>query len=175
MYLELGLNVRMVMKFKAISMPRGFTLLELMVTLAIVAILATISVPSMRDSIQNSKAERATGLFELDLQFARSNAISRGEVVIISPLNNDIANGWQIVAETSGDTLRERGPLDSGVTITLANGGFQPVSFTPTGQVREERTIQIRIEHCTGNENKDIALMISGQMLMREVACGSED
>ena len=156
------------------SMLRGFTLLELMVTLAIVAIVTAIAVPAMQDMTENAKAERITGLFELDLQFSRSHAISRGEVVTISPHDNGIASGWQIVAETSGDTLRERGPLDSGVTITLANGGFQPVSFTPTGQVLEERTIQIRIENCTGNENKDIALMISGQMLMREVACGSE-
>lgn len=145
-------------------------MLELMVTLAIVAILATIAVPAMRDMIQNSKAERVTGLFELDLQFARSHAISRGEVVRISPRGNDIANGWQIVAETSGDTLRERGPLDDDVTITSSNG-VDSVAFTPTGQIESTDTITIRTSSCTGSSDKAFSLLRSGQIAVTEITC----
>lgn len=152
------------------SIARGFTLLELMVTLTIVAILATVAVPAMQDMIQNSKAERVTGLFELDLQFARSHAISRSEVVRITARNNDIANGWQIIAESSGATLRERGALDSGVTITSSNG-LDAIAFTPTGQIENNDTITVRTRDCTGNSDKAFNLLRSGQVAVTEIAC----
>ncbi|GAA6144336.1 GspH/FimT family pseudopilin [Thalassolituus maritimus] len=154
------------------SMPRGFTLLELMVALTVIAIVAAIAVPSMQDMIQNSKAERITGLFELDLQFARSHAISRGEVVRISARDGDIVNGWQIIAETSGDTLRQRGGLDDGVSITSRND-LDSVAFTAMGQIENVDTIAIRIQGCTGIENRDFSLLSSGQIAVTEVACAN--
>ena len=155
---------------KASAFSNGFTLLELMVTLTIVGIVAAIAIPSMSDMVNNSRAERITELFELDLQFARSHAISRGDTVRISPRNGDIANGWQIVAEGSGDILRQRGPLDDGVTITSENG-LNTVAFTPTGQIEATDRITVRTSGCTGNEDKQFSLLISGQIAVTELAC----
>ena len=155
---------------KAPAFSDGFTLLELMVTMAIVGIAAAIAVPSLSNMINNSRAERVTELFELDLKFSRSHAISRADIVRISPRNGDIANGWQIVAEGSGDILRQRGALDEGVTIISANG-LNSVAFTATGQIEATDTITVRTSGCTGNEDKQFSLMISGQIAITELAC----
>lgn len=160
----------MAQNMKTPAFSHGFTLLELMVTLTIVGIVAAIAVPSMSTMVNNSRAERITELFELDLQFARSHAISRGDTVRISARNGDIANGWQIVAEGSGDTLRQRGALDDGVTITSA-GGLDLVAFTATGQTEATDTITVRTSGCTGNEDKQFSLLISGQIAVTELAC----
>jgi type II secretion system protein H len=145
---------------------KGFTLLELMITLAIVGIVAAIAVPSMTSLVNNSKAERITGLFKQDLQFARSYAISRGEVVRMTAIDG----GWQIVAETTGDTLKTRDILDDTITLTSTNG-LNSVAFTATGQIESTDTITIRTSGCTGNEDKSFSLLRSGQIAETELAC----
>ncbi|MFT6655112.1 MAG: type II secretion system protein H [Marinomonas primoryensis] len=145
---------------------KGFTLLELMITLAIVGIVAAIAVPSMTSMVNNSKAERITGLFKQDLQFARSYAISRGEVVRMTAIDG----GWQIVAETTGDTLRTRDILDDTITLTSTNG-LNSVAFTATGQIESTDTITIRTSGCTGNEDKSFSLLRSGQIAETELTC----
>jgi type II secretion system protein H len=144
----------------------GFTMLELMVTLAIVGIIAAIAVPSMTSMVNNSKAERITGLFKQDLQFARSYAISRGEVVRMTAIDG----GWQIVAETTGDTLKTRDILDNTITVTSVEG-LDSVAFTATGQIESTDTITIRTSGCTGNEDKSFSLLRSGQIAETELAC----
>jgi Tfp pilus assembly protein FimT len=137
-----------------------------MITLAIVGIVAAIAVPSMTSMVNNSKAERITGLFKQDLQFARSYAISRGEVVRMTAIDG----GWQIVAETTGDTLRTRDILDDTITLTSTNG-LNSVAFTATGQIESTDTITIRTSGCTGNEDKSFSLLRSGQIAETELTC----
>ena len=52
----------------------GFTMLELLVTLSIVAILAVIAVPSFQTAIQNSKQSSQLNSMISHLMFARSEA-----------------------------------------------------------------------------------------------------
>lgn len=55
----------------------GFTLLELMVALAIVIILATMSIPSLRSILTDSRIKAAADTFVQQIQLARSEAIQR--------------------------------------------------------------------------------------------------
>ncbi len=54
------------------STPRGFTLVEIGVALAILAILTVIAVPSYRDSVDKSRLRAAVEALHADLQNARS-------------------------------------------------------------------------------------------------------
>lgn len=53
----------------------GFTLLELMVTVAVAAIIVTIAVPSFSAMLDRHRLEAAAGELKLNLQLARSQAI----------------------------------------------------------------------------------------------------
>jgi prepilin-type N-terminal cleavage/methylation domain-containing protein len=63
---------------------RGFTLVELMLTIAVVAILATPAAPGVRDFILTQRLKALNAQLVTDLQFARSEAAARGHRVRLS-------------------------------------------------------------------------------------------
>ena len=92
------------------TLTRGFTLIEIIITLSIVAILTGISAPSFFGLLANQRIKMATYDFYSALAYARSQAIQRYEVVNIVPRNNDYAKGWDIRA--SSGVLRSQLELD---------------------------------------------------------------
>ena len=88
----------------------GFTLIEILVTLTIVAILSGITAPAVFGLLANQRTKMATYDFYSALAYARSQAIQRYEVVNIVPRGNNYANGWDIRA--SSGVLRSQLELD---------------------------------------------------------------
>lgn len=76
----------------------GFTLIELMVTLSIAAILVTLALPAMSDYLRNQRIK--TTAFDLisTLTYARSEAIKRNTDIDVSAKSDDWKNGWRVMA-----------------------------------------------------------------------------
>lgn len=92
---------------------RGFTAIELMVTVAIAAILATLAAPSFTGLMERWRVRQGIEGFKSTFYFARSEAIKRGGNVMIQKLPNNTngcttaANnaewgcGWQVLSCSS--------------------------------------------------------------------------
>lgn len=76
----------------------GFTIIELMITVVIVAILAAIGVPSFNELILSTRIKNAASDIYGSLIYARSEAIKRGANVTITPASGLWINGWQVAA-----------------------------------------------------------------------------
>jgi type IV fimbrial biogenesis protein FimT len=72
---------------------RGFTLLELMVTLGVLGILTTIAYPSMRDFMLRNRAVAQSNSIRSDLQYARGEAAATRSYVSICPLASSSSSG----------------------------------------------------------------------------------
>lgn len=112
----------------------GFTLLELMVALVVVAILVTLAVPSLRAYVLNTRITGNTNTLVAALNYARSEAITRRDPVCVCASNDSATctntawpNGWIVFTDNgatctvdgSDSVLRVQQALDSGITLTL--------------------------------------------------------
>lgn len=93
---------------------RGFTAIELMVTLAILAVLAALAAPSFTPMVERWRVLQAVEGLQSTLYFARSEAIKRGGNVVIEKLANnasctaatgadDWGCGWMVCEDSNGD------------------------------------------------------------------------
>ncbi len=133
----------------------GFTLTELMVTLAILAILLTIAVPSFDQAIASSRLTTATNDTYTSLVQARSDAIRQGQRMTICKSSDGTActpaadwnAGWITIADGTRTTASPT--VDAGETITFVMQATHPsivvqtnagidnyLSFTGSGQTK---------------------------------------
>lgn len=110
---------------------------ELVVTLAIAAILATMAVPSFQVLIASQRARTSSSELFSGLFNARSNAIMRNANVAVSQNASGWSNGWQIL-DANNKVLDNHGPL-AGVTIT----GPAAVTYSPSGRLAPGNTAPI--------------------------------
>lgn len=131
----------------------GFTIIEMLITIALIAIFAAIAVPSYRALTADNEIIGALNDFANTLGSARSEAVARGETVIVCPSSNVLTAskhnppacdsktadpqqwnvGWISFVDADGNgyydasggdvLLREHGPVASSVTLTSSGGG----------------------------------------------------
>jgi type IV fimbrial biogenesis protein FimT len=96
----------------------GFTVLEIIVVVAILGILATIGLPSMRDLIASSKVRTAASDLYSSLIFARSEAIKRNSSVDVIPsVASNWGAGWSVRVTGAAENLTAREAVTNDVTL----------------------------------------------------------
>lgn len=169
---------------------QGFTLVELVVTLAVAAIIMAAAVPSFRSMIQNNRVATQTNEFVTALNLSRSEAVKRGVPVTICRSSSQTActagPNWEVgwIVFTDGgvpgtvdgtDTvLRVHGALSGGTTLAstqvvsslqyLANG---MLSIPPAAV----RTFQVQISGCTGTAARAVQISPTGRTNVTQQAC----
>jgi type IV fimbrial biogenesis protein FimT len=84
----------------------GFTLVEVMITVAIMAILAAAAAPSIRDLVQRNRISAYSNELISVLALTRSEAIRRGTTAELKSVTggSPLTAGWQVEAATFGDS-----------------------------------------------------------------------
>ncbi len=121
----------------------GFTMIELMVTLAILGIMLALTAPSFQTLVKNNLIAAETNRLVSDMQFARSEALKRGGPVILCRTGDPTAatptcggaphtwsNGWLVYVsgdsnntyEAATDTLLRVAQASPGGLTIKANG-----------------------------------------------------
>jgi type IV fimbrial biogenesis protein FimT len=106
---------------------RGRTLLELLVALAIAAILLCAALPAGQSLLQRQQLRTAVTDLHAALDTARTLAIARGAVVVLAPRAGAWEYGWTMFADHDGDgrpgpgdeTIFEQGALADGIHIRM--------------------------------------------------------
>ncbi|MDR2173840.1 MAG: GspH/FimT family pseudopilin [Burkholderiales bacterium] len=80
----------------------GFSLIELMVTISVFAIIATISIPNISDWINKAKIRTSAEALQNSIRFAQSEATKRNRLVEFSLVNSTTPPGANAIATNNG-------------------------------------------------------------------------
>lgn len=116
----------------------GFSLLELLIVVAAVAVLLTITMPQIGRYWQAYRLDSATQTLTSNLEFARYTAISRGSLVTIS--FSPAARQYEIFEDDNGNGIRETGETLRGTyslppQVSFSGSGLLGPPGDPTGPV----------------------------------------
>lgn len=126
-------------------MAKGFTLIELMITIVIVAVLLSLAGPSFVELVKTNRVQTSTDMFYTTLIAARSEALKRNQPVVICKSINGAdcstdtgvgwEQGWLIYADEDADNA-----LDSGEPVITVREAL-PAGYTlrPNGSNFDNR------------------------------------
>lgn len=161
----------------------GFTLIELMVTVAVMGIILAWGIPSFRSLLQNTRVTSQANEFITSVNQARTEALKRQSTVSViaaagGTATNEFGNGWSIFVDTDGD-----GVMDVGDATIATSTGYQGrgtlnsvnnvsvFTFQRDGTLGAVRGFQVRIPECRGTAARDISISRIGHVSVTSVAC----
>lgn len=180
---------------------QAFTLIELMVTLAVMAIVMAVAIPSFNRQIQNNRSLAIGETFVTALNYARSEAVKRGNPVTLCASDNeqdgcstDWSKGWLVVTDTAGVTANNPtvgtvlrvwpAPTENAVisvermdagTTTSSDTGF--VRYTGLGTLAGvgagEQVIKISAyaKGCSGDSQQEVFVGVAGLVRASQKQC----
>lgn len=143
-------------------------MVELMVVIAIVAVMTTLAAPSFKSLIQSNSMSGVVNTFLADMRYARSEALRRGGGVVLcrsdnpeaaTPLcstgagTNGWVSGWVVYVDQnsngtieSTEVLRVQSPISSIDSIMQTSGGGarNSLAFTATGRFTLSSTLSLQ-------------------------------
>ena len=145
----------------------GFTAIELLITIGIAAIFASLALPSFVDTVRSTRMQTTAEMLQTDLLMARREAIKRNQRVLLCPARanavvgtDDLClqdkskwgDGWVLcyvntaaatttcntpVSDSNPNPIIRRGKLDATISIDAALGP-KYIAFDPNGKTSND-------------------------------------
>lgn len=120
---------------------RGFTLIELMVTIAVLAVLAVIAVPSFQSLIQRNELKKGIDKILFTLNEAKNNARLTRQISVLK-----LDSSFSVTSTAKSFDIS----TGVGTNLELQNNNVKAISFLANGQVQTEKAeypVCISVKH----------------------------
>lgn len=152
----------------AARLSSGFTLIELVVTIAVVGIFAAIAMPSFSGMIANNKSSGiATDLY-FSLAKARSEAVKRNTDVTLAPNSGGWKKGWSIYPTNEADNILEDHSI-SGANVSMSGPGS--VKYNSSGRIGGSASFDIEATVGSASAKTCVTVSLSGLPNVKKSAC----
>ena len=167
---------------------RGFTLLELLVTVSVATILITVGIPGFRSLTMNSRIIAQTNEFVTSIKMARSAAVRYQRNATICMSSNydaavptcdggtDWTNGWIVWVDKDRDNatdadeiLAAHAPLTGSTTLT--SGAVNQFAFDPRGMALGAADDLTLCDDRTAEIGRLVRLNTAGRTSVAEAVC----
>jgi type IV fimbrial biogenesis protein FimT len=180
---------------------KGFTLVELLITIVVISILLATGVPSFMQAIKNNRVTAQANSLVVSTQMARNEAVKRGVSTIICAANADMdacsgsgddwSNGWIVFSDLNRDGVinTDTGTDTNGTTcldtedclLGTVNGqekstltaGNSDIRFLPTGRTSNAGsvTFTLKADNCDHKQKREITITPQGHTTVTKRAC----
>ena len=161
---------------KEFSKNKGFTLIELMIAVAVIAVITSLALPSYRSLIEKRQVTSGAEQLSAFLSAAQTEAIKRNqEVAITCTVEAGQCQAW-ILAKNEGDdneSLRtlEFSNLKAAVMAISYDGTDDQVVFDPVrGMLRQDYVapspIEVQLSSAQGEYALNVTMLATGRISM---------
>ena len=151
------------------SRNRGFSLLELMITITVMAILVAIALPNFRDVIYRNQVSSASNAVLAAVNYARSEAITRGQLVSMCPGTKAAGcsagskiydQGWIVYTYPAGAASANKAyaassvllrSVDPQTNVSIQANSATVITFGQQGQLKPSTPLVFATCHRSGN------------------------
>lgn len=163
---------------------RGFTAIEMMVTVAVLAVVMMVAAPSLAGFVRSSKVRSAQSELISSLMLARSEAAKRGVTVGVAasaPVSgNEFAKGWTVWVDTNEDGVVDSGevvirayPSLNDAVVLGTTGNISTLAFNSSGFLTPSTAVNFKACGGASDTTKGFAIRVDpvGLADIQEVAC----
>lgn len=168
----------------------AYTVIELLTTVTVLALLSGIAAPGLRALVQSNRAVTQANALTAAFYLARSEAITRGLPVSVCTSDDgetcsgsdNWGSGWIVFTDgvtptgsvdigATSDTLLQGFPaIENGLVLTGSTGS---VTFMADGflQAAMPALFELRLPGCSGEHQRDVDVNLQGRTSVTAVAC----
>ena len=154
----------------------GFSIIELMMTIAIIGIGATLAAPLFTSLIESSRLTSSTNNLVEALTLARSEAVRRRDEVEVVPINGDWSQGWTVQTVDNDIEIGRFEAVPAAVSFQM-DDGVDSVEFQASGMRSFEDgggvpgVVNVSVCGSSG-KGRQITLTAAGNTVVQRVETG---
>lgn len=158
---------------------KGVTLVELMVTVAIIAILASVAVPAFESVMLSSRLTSMSNDFVSAVQLARNEAIKRNTTVTLCVAGSASScgtGGWQqgwLVLDSASQVIHSRASLNTGYLLKSSGTAVTSITFQPSGAGATTAVLVLcKSTPSAGSQERTITVSATGRATITKTTTG---
>lgn len=129
----------------------AFTVIELMMTLVLLTILLAIAIPEFTQSIVRNRLTGIANELITSLNYARSEAIRRGQHVAVRKTGDNWENGWQVFVDINRGTAAAKNVFNADMDVKISEVAPLPMNYTLRGNNNFENFIRYQPDGTSNN------------------------
>lgn len=145
---------------------RGFTLVEVVIVVAILGVLASLAAPAFNEMVAGQRASGAASDLQIALIKTRSEATKRNANVTLSQAAGGWQNGWQILNPTDASVIDAHAAV-TGLTIS----GPASVIYQGSGRVQGSAPSFSILSTTFSTAARCVSVDLSGRPLVKKASC----
>jgi type IV fimbrial biogenesis protein FimT len=169
----------------SIKTSRGFTIVEMMFAVMVLAVLVSLAVPSFIEIINSNRVTAQNNNFVTALNYARSEALRQVRSVAVCASSDnatcsaatDWSTGWIAFTDLNSDgalngsdTMLQAWPATgNGMALNSTTRSF--VRYGSNGVASGTETFTLKKSGCSGVKAREITISTTGRVNTRKVAC----
>lgn len=174
---------------------KGFTLVELLVTICVLFIVLVIGLPNLTGQLASNRSSALSSEMLVAVNYARNEAINRATRISLCPSVDGITcavaadwnKGWMIYLDTVtadtatttgvGTVLKYWGDINKDAVVTAKAGAADVnfISFTSSGALGSTSatgiTIKSYLKKCKGLNQSETKIGVAGMIRASKIAC----